>query len=114
MHELAITENILRIAEKHAIQSNAVKVTGIYLVIGNLSSIVDDSINYFWQIISDGTICEGSMLHFERIPAQIYCRNCHKTFELSGALSPCPDCGSFNLEIKSGDEFRLESIEVER
>ncbi|MCA9957781.1 MAG: hydrogenase maturation nickel metallochaperone HypA, partial [Anaerolineales bacterium] len=51
MHELPITENILKIANEHATQSGAARVTDLYLVIGQLSSIVDDSIQFYWDII---------------------------------------------------------------
>jgi len=37
-------------------KANASKVTGINLVIGQLSSIVDDSIQFYWDTISEGTI----------------------------------------------------------
>ena len=114
MHELAVTESILRIAEKHAIQVEAKKVTDIYLVIGNLSSIVDDSVVFYWEMMAQGTICEGSSIHFKRLPAKMLCLACNNEFELSGELIPCPNCGSFQLKIQSGEEFWLESIEIER
>jgi hydrogenase nickel incorporation protein HypA/HybF len=114
MHELAVTESILQIAEKNAIQSDAIKVTDIYLVIGNLSSIVDDSVVFYWDILSKNTICEGSTIHFKRTPATMLCLACEHTFDLSGELIPCPNCGSFQLKVQSGEEFFLESIEIER
>ena len=42
MHELPIAENIRNLAVKHAEKANAEKVTDIYIVIGQLSSVVDD------------------------------------------------------------------------
>lgn len=114
MHELAVTESILQIAEKHAIQANAKKVTDIYLVIGNLSSIVDDSVVFYWDMISQGTICAGSTIHFKRTPATMLCLACGHSFDLEGELVPCPKCSSFQLKVQSGEEFWLESIEVER
>jgi hydrogenase nickel incorporation protein HypA/HybF len=114
MHELAVTESILQIAEKHAIQANAKKVTDITLVIGNLSSIVDDSVVFYWEILSKETICEEAVIHFNRLPAIMLCLACNQTFEMSGELVPCPNCGSYQLKIQSGEEFFLESIEIER
>ena len=114
MHELAVTESILRIAEKHAIQAEAKKVTDILLVIGNLSSIVDESVMFYWEFISKDTICEGSVIHFKRLPAKMLCLACNHMFELSGELIPCPNCNSFQIKIESGEEFFLESIEIER
>ena len=114
MHELVVTESILQIAEKHALQANAKKVTDITLIIGNLSSIIDDSVVFYWEMISKGTICEGSIIHFNRLPAIILCLACNQTFEMPGELVPCPNCGSYQLKIQSGEEFFLESIEIER
>lgn len=114
MHELAVTESILQIAEKHALQANAIKVTDIHLVIGNFSSIVDDSVVFYWEMISKGTVCESAKIHFNRLPAIMLCLACNQTFEIPGELIPCPSCGSYQLNIQSGEEFFLESIEIER
>jgi hydrogenase nickel incorporation protein HypA/HybF len=113
MHELPITESILKIAVDHAEQHNARKVTDLYLVIGQLSSIVDDSVQFYWDIISANSICEGATLHFERIPAELRCLDCGETYTIPDQLSPCPQCGSVRVQTLSGEEFRLESIEIE-
>ncbi len=114
MHELAVTESILQIATKHAEEANAKIVTDIYLVIGKLSSIVDDSVTFYWEMISKNTLCEGSTIHFQRKPAIMICLACNHTFELPGELIACPNCGSYQLKVQSGEEFWLESIEIER
>jgi hydrogenase nickel incorporation protein HypA/HybF len=113
MHELAVTENILSIAMQHATQANAVRVTSVHLVIGQLSSIVDDSVQFYWDMISAGTMCEGARLHFERRPATLQCLDCAQTYALSGELTDCPSCHSARLKVVSGEEFYLDSIEVE-
>ena len=113
MHELAVTENLLNIAVRHATQANAVRVTGLHLVIGQLSSIVDDSIQFYWDMISAGTICEGAQLHFERRLAMLKCLDCDQTYALSGELTDCPNCHSARIKVVAGEEFYLDSIEVE-
>ena len=62
MHELAVTESIRDIAIEHARRANARRVTHLHLVIGNLSSVVDDSVQFYWDAISQGTIYEGARL----------------------------------------------------
>ena len=113
MHELPITENILKIAVDHAQQHNARKVTDLYLIMGQLSSIVDDSVQFYWDIISANTLCQGAKLHFERIPAQLNCLDCGETYTIPNELTPCPHCGSIRVKTVHGDEFRLDSIEIE-
>jgi hydrogenase nickel incorporation protein HypA/HybF len=112
MHELAITESILNIASTHAAKAEAVKVTDIYLVIGRLSSIVDDSIQFYWDMISENTICSGAKLHFKRIPAKMVCLDCATPFTLDGDLTPCPACQSSRVKVTAGEEFYLDSIEI--
>lgn len=113
MHELAITESLLDIAQKHAKQADASRVTDIYLVIGRFSSFVDDSIQFYWDILSENTICQGAQLHFERLPARLVCLDCGKDFELADQLEPCPNCGSMRVNVIQGEEFFMESISVE-
>lgn len=113
MHELAVTESILNIALEHAKRANAKQVTQLHLVIGNLSSIVDDSVQFYWDTISQGTMCEGAQLSFERIPARLTCQECGTTYTLDSELTLCPQCNSGRVKIVSGEEFRLDSIEIE-
>lgn len=114
MHELSVTESVLEIACKHAEKAQAKKVTDIHLVIGKLSSIIDDSIQFYWDIISKDTLCENAQLHFKRLPAKLVCTECGTHYELENDLIPCPNCGSARVRVVSGDEFNLESIEIER
>ena len=113
MHELAVTESILNIAMQHASRAGAVRVTDLHLVIGQLSSIVDDSVQFYWDMISAGTLCEGAQLHFERRPAMLQCLDCAQTYTLNRELTDCPHCHSARLKIVSGEEFFLDSLEVE-
>jgi hydrogenase nickel incorporation protein HypA/HybF len=113
MHELAVTESILEIAVRHAQAQNAHRITDLYLVIGKWSSIVDDSIQFYWDIISDGTIAKGATLHFRRIPVTLACRDCGDVYQPTSEELVCPKCGSARIEVKTGNEFHLESIEVD-
>jgi hydrogenase nickel incorporation protein HypA/HybF len=114
MHELAITESILNIASRHAQQAEASRVTDIHIVMGKLSSIVDDSVQFYWDMISEDTICAGAQLHFERRPAKMACQECGGTYILESELVLCPDCGSARVKVISGEEFWLDSIEIEK
>lgn len=114
MHELPVTQSILEIALRHAEEAHAEKITDLYLVIGQLSTVIDDSIQFHWEILSQGTLAEGSRLHFERIPAKLACLECGNTYTLpDGTLTNCPACSSFQVKVIEGEEFRLDSIQIE-
>ena len=113
MHELSVTESLLEIALRHGKTANASHITDLYLVIGQLSSIIDDSVQFYWDIISKDTQAEGAQLHFQRIPTRIRCLDCGCIFEPTGEDLSCPNCLSTRIEVTAGDEFFLEAINVE-
>jgi len=113
MHELSVTQSILDITLRHAQKAQAQRVTSINLVIGQLATIVDDSVQFYWDMISEDTLAQGAQLHFRRIPAQLQCRSCQAIYALDEAELVCPHCGSSDVSVTSGTEFFLESIEVE-
>ncbi len=113
MHELAVTQSILNIALRHADRVGATRVTDLYLVVGQLASIVDDSVQFYWDMVSADTLCAGAQLHFERVPATLACLDCGTAFALERELIPCPACGSQRVKVTAGEEFRLDSIAVE-
>ena len=113
MHELSVTQSLLEIALRHAEQAGAQRITRLNLVIGELAGIVDDSVLFYWDIVSQGTIAERAELCFERVPAKLRCLECGYTFSMDGRDYACPECGETRVVAAGGDDFRLDSIEVE-
>jgi hydrogenase nickel incorporation protein HypA/HybF len=113
MHELTVTENILEIALRHAASAQARKITSLYLVIGQLSSIIDDSVQFYWDIISKGTLAAGASLYFQRIAVEMACQKCNHHYSPPGEDFACPECGSTIVKPLAGEEFYLEAIDVE-
>ncbi|HKG52825.1 MAG TPA: hydrogenase maturation nickel metallochaperone HypA [Anaerolineales bacterium] len=110
MHELSVTQSVLDITIKNA---GTRKIKQINLVIGQFSSIVDDSVQFYWDIISKDTSAEGSLLHFERIPGEMTCQNCGCVFGPTDETFDCPSCSSPFVKITKGEEFQVDSIDVE-
>lgn len=114
MHELPVTESILKIAVEASERNGARRITAINLVIGELSSIVDDSVQFYFDMLSKGTLAEAAVLRFRREPSRAVCLDCARQFDVSAPLVPqCPRCGSARLQVKGGREFFIASIEVE-
>lgn len=113
MHELTITESLLEIALRHARNADASKITDLYLVIGQLATVVDDSVQFYWDIIAKDTPAEGAALHFKRTPTEILCLDCNHQYKPEDNNMACGKCDSIHVKIISGEEFFLEAINIE-
>ena len=113
MHELAITQNVLEIVLREAEKAHAEQVKSIQLVIGDLAGIVDDSVQFYFDFISQDTPARGATLSFRRITTRFRCRACGTEFTPEGQDWCCPSCSSPGGEVVAGREFYIESIEVE-
>ncbi|MCW5203312.1 hydrogenase maturation nickel metallochaperone HypA [Desulfobulbus sp. US4] len=110
MHELSVTQSILDIVLQHAKDR---KVQQVNLVIGQFSSIVDDSVQFYWEIIAKDTLAAEAQLHFERIPGEMTCTACNHVFHPGNETFTCPSCKSNAVRVSGGREFQVDSIDVE-
>ncbi len=113
MHEYAVTQEIIKMSDEEAKAAGAKKITKINLVIGDLSTFIDESVQMYFDIISKGTLAEGAKLIFKRIPAEFKCNSCDNVFIKPKTGFDCPKCGAMGSPTGVGEEFYIESIEVE-
>lgn len=113
MHELSVTQNVVRIAVENAEKHGAKRIKQINIVVGDMSSIVDDSVQFYFDIISKGTPAEGAVLFFRRVPIECICSDCGKTFNPDPGSFTCPFCQGFGVVTDAGMEFYVDSIEVD-
>ena len=113
MHELSVTQNLLNLVLEQAEKAGAQRVTRINLRIGEMSGIVDNSVQFYFDFLSKDTLAQGARLAFARIPVRFRCRSCATEFEPGERDWACPVCGATGGEIVAGQEMAVESIEIE-
>ena len=113
MHELAITRSMLEIILQQAKQAHAKKVTKINLVIGEMTGVVSDSVQFYLDFLTKNTIAEGAAVSVTMVLSQAKCRTCNQTFKLEEFDWTCPHCQGNIVDVISGKELIVESIEVE-
>lgn len=114
MHELPATRGILAVALDTARDVQATRVTAIDVCIGEMTSIVDDSVQFYFDILAKDTAAAGARLHFNREPGTGTCLSCGQTFAVKPPLDPeCPYCRAFAVRVSGGNRFFVESIEVD-
>ena len=113
MHELAITQSMFELVMEQAKKAGAKKVGKINLVIGEMTGVVGDCVQFYFNLISQGTLAEGAALSFVMVPPKAQCQRCDKLFELKEFDWTCPGCGGNSLQLVAGKELFVDSIEVE-
>ena len=116
MHELPITESILKIVLKHAGTNNVRQVMSINLQVGKLSDLEDEWIQRYFDYLSKGTVAQGAKLKIERTPIMVQCNACSTSYEAEAAkLSDivCPNCGKKESTLLSGREYYIKEMEVQ-
>lgn len=104
---------MLDVALEAAREAGAPRIVGIDVVVGELTTIVDDSVQFYFDIISRDTLAEGAELRFRREAAMALCGDCGDEYPVTPPLRPCRECGSLALSVTGGDQFYVDSIEVE-
>jgi hydrogenase nickel incorporation protein HypA/HybF len=110
VHELSISGAIVNTAVKHAAGR---RVTVVSLRVGRLRQVVPDTLDFYFGFVAQGTVCEGARLEQEVVAARAGCTRCGHEWELDMPVFRCAVCGSADVEVRSGDELEVESIEVE-
>jgi hydrogenase nickel incorporation protein HypA/HybF len=113
MHEFTIAKNIVTIAEEYARREGKNRITAVNLEIGELSGVILNTLNYALETCSHGTMLQEAEFRIEHISGTGQCRDCGRVFSLAGPVSPCPACGSYRFDIRSGRELRIRSLIVE-
>ena len=113
MHEYALTKNIVGIVNAAAAGHGAKRVNAVALVIGENRSIIPDSVQLYFDMIAKGTAAEGAVLRLRVVKAEMCCSRCRKNFQRRRFSFECPDCGELGSPTDIGNEFYVDSVELE-
>ena len=110
MHELSLCHSILGIAERGR---GGRAVTTVHLQVGQLRQVVPETLRYCWTLVAAGTGLDGSSLEIDHIPVTLDCRACGTTTTVEHRLVlTCAQCGSGDIQVVTGEEFVLTSLDL--
>jgi hydrogenase nickel incorporation protein HypA/HybF len=110
VHELALSSAVVNTAVKHA-SGRPVRV--VSLNVGTLRQVVPETLAFYFKFTSQGTLCDGARLEQNVIAARLRCADCGRVWEIDFPAFSCSACDPGDVSVISGDEFEVESIEVE-
>ena len=107
MHELAIAESVV----SSVLERVDGPVSVVRLRVGRLAGVVPDALTFCFELATVGTALEGATLEIEELPGRAHCRTCEQDFSLEDPFLLC-SCGSADVELLSGRELSVTSVEV--
>lgn len=110
MHEMSLCDAVASSVARHADGST---VTSVVVRVGYFRQVVPDAMEFCWGMITEGTNLGGSKLVIEQVPAVVECEGCGVETTLDMPLLACGSCGGDNVTLLSGEEFRIESFDIE-
>jgi len=114
MHEMSLTEGIIRVLEDQAVAQGFAKVKTVWVEIGDLSTVDADALAFCFEAVRNSSpVAAQAKMEIIRLPGQAWCMDCAKPIKISQRFDSCPDCGGESLQVTGGDEMRIKELEVE-
>ena len=113
MHEMGIALQIAEIAVASIPEElQHSRVERIHLKVGKLSAVVTDSLRFCFEVVTRETPLEGAELAVQEIPVTARCNDCRHEWTIETPVFSCSRCNSGAVELLSGRELDIESIEI--
>ncbi len=114
MHEMGIAQQLVKIAlDSIPKDLKNPKVGIVHLKIGQLASVVEQSLTFCFEIITKDTPLENARLEIDSVPVRVHCKSCDQSWEVKGPVFQCPFCKDGDVEMISGREIEIISLELE-
>jgi len=113
IRELHSTRTIFDAVLRQAGLSKATRVKKVHLAFGEISELDQSSIQKHWNELGKNSVAENAALYFHTIPAEVQCMSCFKRYHPENGVIHCANCGSYGAKILTGEEFHVESIEMD-
>ena len=114
MHELSICQGLMKQVEQVAAENNARAVESIRILVGGLSGVEPSLLAHAFEIARAGTIASEAELEIEEAPIVVKCQECGASSSVPVNRLVCEFCGTWRVNVTSGEEMYLMSVEIER
>jgi len=113
MHEMSIAESVLQIIEDKVREDGYDKVKAVWLEIGQLAGVEKESLHFCFDVVTRDSVAQDARLEIIATAGQGWCLQCARSVAVTARYEPCPNCGSFQVQVTGGDEMRVKELEVE-
>ena len=113
MHEMSLAESVREIVDETARANGAKRVLAVRLEIGKLAQVQVDAMCFAFEVVQRGSLAHTARLEIVEVDAVAWCMRCSQAVTITQRGDACPVCGSYQLQVTSGDRMRVIDIEIE-
>lgn len=111
MHEMSLAMSVLDIIARNAKRAGVDKVSRVRLEVGRLSAVEPHALRFCFGSVVSGSLADGAELEIVETPGEAWCMKCSRTVQVASRADDCPECGSAQLQVTSGDAMRVLDFE---
>lgn len=123
MHEVSVVTGIVDAVIAELSKYRLERVNSVTVLIGDLTNLGEEQMTFAYEIVTRGTVLEGSELVIERIPVEVACASCGYTGPVRMLTDPdyeshsipvlsCPECGG-SIKVVRGMECAVKCMDIE-
>lgn len=123
MHEVSVVSNLVRGVLLELEKYDVTKVNSVTTAIGDLTNLGEEQMRFAYEIVTRGTILEGSEFIVEHEPIELRCDDCGfegpakilKDPDFDSHSIPvlaCPECGG-HVTVVKGQSCTVKYIDIE-
>lgn len=113
MHEMALAESVREIVDQAARSQGARRVARVRLEIGALAQVEVEAMRFAFDVVKRGSLADQAALDIVHTAGTAWCMPCAQPVQIAQRGEPCPQCGSWQLQVTGGDRMRVLDLEIE-
>ena len=123
MHEVSVVSSLVDAVIRELSRYKATKVHSVTAVIGDMTNLGEEQLLFAYEIVTRGTILEGSEFMIEHEPIEVLCASCGYEGPVRMLADPdfsshsipvlsCPDCGG-PIKVVKGQSCAVRCMDIE-
>jgi len=123
MHEVSVVTTLVDAVIEELKKYDVTKVNSITVTIGDLTNLGEEQMSFAYEIVTRGTILEGSEFIVEHEPIELECGSCgfkgpakilrDPDFDThSIPILACPECGG-SVKVVKGQSCTVKCMDIE-
>jgi hydrogenase nickel incorporation protein HypA/HybF len=114
MHELSVALSIVELVVAQADEHKALAIEEVELEIGCLAGLDIPTFTFALESALKNTALASARIVRHDIAGEGQCGDCKAVFPMEALITPCPQCGSYAINITKGKELRVRSLVISK